>query len=469
MNTSSPLAPRSGTGPIDVLRAFTGLRRNLSLYPPGHRIIDRSVTELAGAVQRTAPDSNGVLHVQLLSGVAHLEGYPHRADSRAHADLIEEWRASGVECLEIAADAPAAELLASARVANELAAGKLSAGSAREALDAAGVEDVRMTRLASLEATLPAFDWADAPASVAPGPYADVIEAAKETVGSAFEGGELSAEGIGSLLAMVTGELVDDGAALAEILAVKRYESHTFRHSIHVAALAILLARRIGLDAESIRTLGEAALLHDIGKRQVPVEMLRKPGPLTRRERRVVERHTVFGAEILALTPGLGDLAATVALEHHRHFVGGGYPDLGDRIPHEASQIIGVVDIYEALTGARPYREPLTPDEACLVLARLAGNQLNPALVRAFVSLISFFPIGSVVRTTLDEVGVVIRTHEDDPLHPEIEALTPAGFEPTGTRIDLSDRDADGAYRRHVAETVRHGVVRADFVAPSAA
>ena len=468
MDTAGGSTPRSKTSPIDVLRAFTRLRRSLSLYPPGHRIIDQSVGDLARAVERTA-DESGRARVHLLSGVAHVEGYPYRAESRAHAELIEEWRECGVECLEIATDAPASELVASARIANEVAAGRLPGSSARRALEAAGVDDVSMTRLAPLEARLPAFEWADEPESIQPGPYADVIEVARETVGAAFEGGPLSAEGVEALLGRVVGELLDDGVALAEILAVKRYENHTFRHSVHVAALAILLGRRIGLDHDGIAGLGEAALLHDIGKRQVPVEMLRKPGQLTRRERRVIERHTVFGAEILALTPGLGDLTATVALEHHRHFVGGGYPDLGARVPHEASQIVAVVDIYEALTGARPYREPLTPDEACLVLARLAGNQLNPALVRAFVSLISFFPIGSVVRTTRDELGVVIRTREGDPLHPEIEVLTPDTFRTTGSRIDLSERGGDGRYTRHVAETVRRGAVHARFVPPSAA
>ena len=79
-------------------------------------------------------------------------------------------------------------------------------------------------------------------------------------------------------------------------------------------------------------------------------------------------------------------------------------------MPHLMSQIVAVADIYEAMTGARSYQEPAMPEQACLVLARLAGPKLNTALVKAFVNAISFFPLGSVVRTDRDEIGVVVRT-----------------------------------------------------------
>jgi HD-GYP domain-containing protein (c-di-GMP phosphodiesterase class II) len=114
-----------------------------------------------------------------------------------------------------------------------------------------------------------------------------------------------------------------------------------------------------------------------------------------------------LGAEVLVQTVGLRPLTPTVALEHHRAVKGTGYPDLGDAVPHLMSQIVSVADIYEAITGARSYQDPTSPEHACLVLARLAGDKLNTALVKAFVSAITFFPIGSVVRTSRDEIGVV--------------------------------------------------------------
>ena len=118
------------------------------------------------------------------------------------------------------------------------------------------------------------------------------------------------------------------------------------------------------------------------------------------------------------------------------------------------SQIVSVADIYEAITGARTYQDPDAPERACLVLARLAGKKLNTALVKTFVNAITFFPLGSLVRTDRDEVGVVIRTNATEPLHPVI-ALIGADNRRVSGEIDTSRRTVAGAYERHVAETLR--------------
>jgi hypothetical protein len=117
------------------------------------------------------------------------------------------------------------------------------------------------------------------------------------------------------------------------------------------------------------------------------------------------------------------------------------------------SQIVSVADIYEAITGARSYQAPTLPERACLVLARLAGDKLNSAIVKAFVNAITFFPLGSLVRTTLDEIAIVVGINACDPLHPMLALVNEAGSG-RGTRIDLSARDASGAYQRHILETV---------------
>ena len=156
---------------------------------------------------------------------------------------------------------------------------------------------------------------------------------------------------------------------------------------------------------------------------------------------------------------GLRPLTPLVALEHHRSVTGRGYPDLGTSVPHVFSQIVSVADIYEAVTGARSYQAPTPPERACLLLARLAGDKLNAALVKALVGAITFFPIGSVVRTSLDEVGIVIRTNAGDPLHPVIALVDEALETPLG-EVDTSDRDESGGYRRHIRETLVPDAVR---------
>ncbi len=235
-------------------------------------------------------------------------------------------------------------------------------------------------------------------------------------------------------------------AALGQILAVKLYENLTYCHSVNVATLSLLIGKQIGFDQAATAALAEAALLHDIGKTRIPLEILKKPSALDKRERRMMEAHTTYGAEILVDVDGLRPLTPTVALEHHRGVDGMGYPDLEAAVPHLLSQVVAVADIYEAMTGARSYQEPAMPEQACLVLARLAGTKLNTALVKAFVNAISFFPLGSVVRTDRDEVGVVVRTTAGEPLHPVI-ALIGADQRRLADEIDTSRRLLSGQVR----------------------
>jgi putative nucleotidyltransferase with HDIG domain len=255
------------------------------------------------------------------------------------------------------------------------------------------------------------------------------------------------------LVQLLIHRVARSNAALGQILAVKLYENLTYCHSVNVAMLSLLLGKQLGLDDQDMAALVEAALLHDIGKTRIPLEIVKKPGALDRRERKLIEAHTILGAEILVQIDGLRPLTPVVALEHHRGVTGTGYPEVGDAIPHFMSQIVSVADIYEAITGARSYQDPTPPEHACLILARLAGQKLNANLVKAFVNAITFFPIGCVVRTSRDEIGVVVRTNHSDPLHPVL-TLVDRGQNPSG-RVDTSTRDGSGGYERHILETVR--------------
>jgi len=252
---------------------------------------------------------------------------------------------------------------------------------------------------------------------------------------------------------LLIGEVVRSNAALGQILSLKEYENLTYCHSVNVAILSLLLARQLAFDEATTFILVESALLHDIGKTRVPLEIVKKPGALNRAERKLIEAHTTFGAEILMETPGLHPMAPVVALEHHRGLSEPGYPDLGDATPHIMSQIVSVADVYEAMTGSRSYREPLRPEHACLVLARQAGIRFNTAFVKAFVAAVTFFPLGSLVRTNRDETGVVIRTNPKDPMHPVL-GLVSDDLERLLGEVDTSVRNSSGVYERQVVGTL---------------
>ncbi|MGA2926171.1 MAG: diguanylate cyclase [Solirubrobacteraceae bacterium] len=156
-------------------------------------------------------------------------------------------------------------------------------------------------------------------------------------------------------------------------------------HSSGVAALAVRLGRRLGVDAEQIDELGRAAALHDIGKVGIPDAILWKPGPLDAAEWEFIHQHTILGERILSAAPALRPVAAIVRASHER-WDGMGYPDRlrGDQIPL-AARIIAVCDAYDAIITNRCYRSARTPQQARCELTREAGGQFDPVVVAALL------------------------------------------------------------------------------------
>jgi putative nucleotidyltransferase with HDIG domain len=438
--------------PLPLLKGLASLRKLTGMYPPGHPAIAQKLGELDSTVQRHLRQSD-VLRIDVIHGDAHLDGLSFRHDSDANSRIIQELSGLGIDSIHITKGISPDELLALSTFLWEL---KDAAGGPpmSHQLAARGIRHVSLARLVALDTRWRAEQWADAPKDVYDPAYAESLDLMQQTFEQVQEGRELKLATIRHIVELLIHKVAGSSAALAQILAVKLYENLTYCHSVNVATLSLLIARQIGFDERTTAAIGEAALLHDIGKTRIPLDVIRKPGALDKRERALMESHTTFGAEILVEVDGLRPLTPTVALEHHRGVKGSGYPELGDRVPHFMSQLVSVADIYEAITGARTYQEPGQPEQACLVLARLAGGKLNSALVKAFVAAVTFFPVGSVVRTSRDETGVVIATNASEPLHPVIALVAPDLGRVAGN-VDTGLRDSSGSYARHIVETIR--------------
>lgn len=438
--------------PLPLLKGLASLRKLTGMYPPGHPAITQKLGELDTSVQRHLRQTD-VLRIDVIHGDAHLDGLSFRHDSDANSRIIQELAALGIDSIHIKSGITPDELLALSVFLWEL---KEAAGgpTMAEQLAARGIHHVSLARLVPLDTRWRSEKWAEAPKDIFDPAYAESLELMQQTFEQVQEGRELKLATIRHIVELLIQKVAGSSAALAQILAVKLYENLTYCHSVNVATLSLLIAKQVGFDERTTAAIGEAALLHDIGKTRIPLDVIRKPGALDKRERALMESHTTYGAEILVEVDGLRPLTPTVALEHHRGVKGSGYPELGDRVPHLMSQLVSVADIYEAITGARTYQDPGQPEQACLVLARLAGGKLNAALVKAFVAAVTFFPVGSVVRTNRDETGVVIATNPSEPLHP-IVALVASDFGRLPGDVDTSTRDSSGSYARHIVETIR--------------
>lgn len=165
-------------------------------------------------------------------------------------------------------------------------------------------------------------------------------------------------------------------------------EPCTAAHGRAVAHWSARLAASLRLSRDDVSFVSRCGLVHDIGKLFVPLELIRAPRALDERERAAVAEHVIKGDQIVALHPELYVYRDAVRW-HHERYDGKGYPDglRGEKIPL-AARIVAVCDAYDAMTGQRPYRFPMTPDRALLEIERQRGKQFDPEIADAMIEIV---------------------------------------------------------------------------------
>jgi putative nucleotidyltransferase with HDIG domain len=235
----------------------------------------------------------------------------------------------------------------------------------------------------------------------------------------------------------IVDELVDtiDSGTLINIINLKSYDDYTYHHSLSVAVLSLAIAQGMGMNRNDMRRIAKCAMMHDIGKTAVPIEIIQKPGRLTELEFEAIRSHSKAGYDYLSKS-GIGDEEIReVVLHHHEKFDGTGYPRglTGENIPLW-SRIISVADVYDALTSNRPYRSPLPPAEAIEYVMGGIETQFDFSVVEAFIKRLELYPPGSKIRLSNGATAVVYNT--ENAMRPVVRIL------PTGEILDLyRDRD----------------------------
>jgi len=172
------------------------------------------------------------------------------------------------------------------------------------------------------------------------------------------------------------------------LLKLKEFDQYTVTHTMNVSVLTMALAEFLGLSPKEVRTFGTAGLLHDLGKVRIPLDILNKPGRLDDDERAVINKHPADGARILLETQSNLDLAAVVAYEHHIRIDGGGYPSVRyRRACHQASNLVHVCDVFDALRTNRPYREAWSTERALAIIEEGAGPEFDREIALTFVQM----------------------------------------------------------------------------------
>ena len=208
---------------------------------------------------------------------------------------------------------------------------------------------------------------------------------------------------------------------------------------VNVSILARKVGAGLGYYGQELQRLTLAGLVHDIGLFAVPPSVVTKSGRLTREERTLIEQHPELGYQLIRKQGAEWDWLAKVVRQAHERWNGHGYPNrLKGREISELAQIIGAVDVFDALVTPRPYRRRFFPHEAVRELLVAERTAFPREIVKALVEQLSAYPLGTLVRLTTGEVGTVVGINSQFPLRPVVEITGGTAQGPEAREVDLS-------------------------------
>jgi len=239
-------------------------------------------------------------------------------------------------------------------------------------------------------------------------------------------------------------QLLKNRSIMIDLIDIRCIDDYTFGHCVNVCVLSLVTAIHLGYDLATMTILGMGALMHDIGKILIPKEILNKPGKLSNEEYELIKKHSQLGYDLLCDSkPLIKNLSALIVLQHHERFNGEGYPaGLAREEIHNLSQIVGIADVFDAMTADRVYRPGFHPSQVWEMLAASGDFLFKYELIQAFLANVAPYPSGSVVQLSSDEIGIVVETHKELPLHPRLKVVFDGrgNYLNNNNQIELSER-----------------------------
>jgi HD-GYP domain-containing protein (c-di-GMP phosphodiesterase class II) len=264
----------------------------------------------------------------------------------------------------------------------------------------------------------------------------------------------------------VAGSLRRNPDAMMWLLRLKQRDEYSFDHAMDVAVTMVMVGTHIGWRDQHLLDLGMTGLLQDIGKVELPLELLRKKGALTQEERQLVRSHVASSMEILISQASVSNEVMLAIARHHERWDGTGYPQgLKFEQIGMAAEIAGISDSFCAMQKDKPYRSALGHQEALEELHNLRGKQFNPALMEQFVQCVGLYPVGTLVELNTGEVGVVIQQNRVQRARPRVVLMLDAEKQQVKTYRVLDLREERNA-RVRVAKALpmnAYGLVANDY------
>jgi putative nucleotidyltransferase with HDIG domain len=215
------------------------------------------------------------------------------------------------------------------------------------------------------------------------------VQVLESVFGRLQHGDGISVDQVAPVISSVSKSMDDNPTVFLSVTRLKSKDEVTFLHSLSVSALMILFSRHLGLDEATVQTLGTAGLLHDVGKLEIPLEILNKEGRLDEDEIKMIRDHPEKGHAILSRQEGMSEIVLDVCLNHHERIDGKGYPRrLSETQVSFHARLAAICDVYDAVTSVRPYKAPWSASQALKWMLGSEG-QFDRRLVKKFALCLS--------------------------------------------------------------------------------
>jgi HD-GYP domain-containing protein (c-di-GMP phosphodiesterase class II) len=406
----------------ELVRTLAVAQTNAALYPVTHPLVAQSIHELVAAVAGLAEFGFEDVTVNIYKGTLFVENQVFPEESVTYRKTVEDLLGRGISALTFLDGFAPEEATV---LVNLLGDDKVrDIDAAQLFLEQRGVERLTIAETTTLENEENEAEGREVKAR-AKKHYDNGVIAMSDVETQAKLGKVFEVEPLQGVVSGLLDNLFQDPAAVLGLTAIKGHDDYTLNHSINVCILSVSLGAALGLDAESLKSLGLSALLYDLGKVRIPEDILNKQGPLTNDEWRIVKSHAEEGASLLKRIQLIDQMPMIVAFEHHQRHDMQGYPNenIEQVEQHLFSKVVALCDAYDAMTTRRPFRREIRPDKALAVLMQGRGKAYDPSLTKALVAMLGIYPMGAVIKLGDDSTGVVYRVNNDDLLHPRVKIL----------------------------------------------
>jgi HD-GYP domain-containing protein (c-di-GMP phosphodiesterase class II) len=391
--------------------ALHAAMRVLQLYPLENQAVQRALTELETVARELAKRESGIL-LRYVGDFCFVNDLRLRIDLTTYATFGAVGRAlrrHAIGSLEADADPSREEWTALLTLLLAEPDSVDPFGRLQERMFVSSIDRLRVLP-ESESMRQPA---AQASREVALRTYSETVAVARDTMLGVRMGRGASVRRVKRSVQKIVDQVLNNESSIIGMTALRDYDEYTFAHSVNVCIFSVAIGKKLSLTKHELYELGMGALMHDLGKMKLPIDITNKAGPLTDEEWGLIQEHPTEGLLAMLEMGSLGELplrAMLVAYEHHMKIDLTGYPrSIRPRNPTLFGRIVAIADGFDAATTRRSYQQvPNRPDAVLRGMTENPKRGFDPLLVKAFVSLTGFYPAGTLVILDSFELAVVI-------------------------------------------------------------